>query len=206
MAQYIYSKFRKKKAHVMDVPVNNGLHDAKSGKLMLMAGGDEEIFNRVKPVLDVLGDKVRYFGKIGSGSICKIVHNCLSFGIQTVVAEGFSLGMKAGIDPEALWWVISQAAVGKGALFHSLIPSVYLPRKFDSAHFSLRLAYKDVALAASLGRKYDVPMSLLNYTQQELMTAMNKGWGDKDALISMLLQEERAGLKDIEPNNVNTNF
>ena len=202
MAERLYAKFKEKNAHVMDVPVNDGLYDAVSGKLMLMAGGDEEIFNRCKPVLDAIGNKVRYFGKIGSGSICKIVHNCLSFGIQTVVAEGFSLGMKAGIDPEALWWVISQAAVGKGALFHALMPAVYLPRKFEPARFSLRLAFKDVALAASLGRKYNVPMPLVNLTQQELMSAVNRGWGDKDAMISVCLQEERAGLKDIEPKNV----
>ena len=202
MARMLYKKFKEKAAHVMDAPLNDGPPDAMAGTVMLMASGDEEIYLRCKPVLDAIGGKVRYFGKIGSGSICKIVHNCLSFGIQTVVAEGFSLGMKAGIDPEALWWVISKAAVGKGALFHALMPDVYLPRKFEPAQFKLRLAYKDVALAAALGREYNVPMPLVNLTQQELLTALNKGWGDKDALIAMLLQEERAGIKDVEAKEV----
>jgi 3-hydroxyisobutyrate dehydrogenase len=196
----IYERFKEKGAHVMDVPVNNGLPESMGGKLMLMAGGDEEVFQRCKPVLEIMGDRVRYFGKIGSGNICKIVHNCLSLSIQTIVAEGFSLGIKTGIKAEDIWWVISKAAVGSGAFFHYLLPEVYLPRRFDPPCFALRLAFKDVALGTALSREYNVPMPMANLTQQELMTAMNRGWGDKDALMAMLLQEERAGLE------INTNY
>jgi 3-hydroxyisobutyrate dehydrogenase len=196
VVRHLYDKFKEKGAHVMDVPIGDGSHEAISGKkLMLMASGDEDVFQRCKPVLDAMGDRIRFFGKIGNGSICKIVHNCLSFGIQTVVAEGFTLGLKAGIEPEELWWAISQAAVGKGALFHVLMPDVYLPRRFDPAHFALKLAYKDVALATSLGRELNVPMPIINLTQQELMIAMNRGWGDRDSVVAMLLQEERAGVE-----------
>jgi 3-hydroxyisobutyrate dehydrogenase-like beta-hydroxyacid dehydrogenase len=194
MVRKVYDRFKEKGAHVMDVPVNNGLPESMGGKLMLMAGGDEDIFQRCKPVLDIMGDRVRYFGKIGSGSICKIVHNCLSLSIQTVVAEGFSLGMKAGITAEDLWWVISKAAVGNGAFFQYLLPEVYLPRRFDPPCFALKLAFKDVALGTALGREYNVPMPISNLTLQELMAAMNRDWGDRDALVAMLLQEERAGL------------
>jgi 3-hydroxyisobutyrate dehydrogenase-like beta-hydroxyacid dehydrogenase len=192
----LYDKFKEKGAHMMDVPINDGMHESIEAKLMLMASGDEDIYKRVKPVLDCMGDKVRYFGKIGSGTICKIVHNSLSFGIQTVVAEGFSLGVKAGIDRDNLLWVIANAAVGHGVLFHFLMPQVYLPKKFDPAHFALKLGYKDVDLATSLGREYNVPMPLINLAQQELLSALNRGWGDKDATMAMQLQEERAGLLD----------
>jgi 3-hydroxyisobutyrate dehydrogenase-like beta-hydroxyacid dehydrogenase len=194
MVRKVYDRFKEKGAHVMDVPVNNGLPESMGGKLMLMAGGDEEVFQRCKPLLDVMGDRVKYFGPIGSGSICKIVHNCLSLSIQTIVAEGLTLGMKAGIKAEDLLWVISKAAVGNGAFFHYLLPEVYLPRRFDPPAFALRLAFKDVALGTALGREYNVPMPMANQTLQELMTAMNRGWGDKDALMAMVLQEERAGL------------
>jgi 3-hydroxyisobutyrate dehydrogenase-like beta-hydroxyacid dehydrogenase len=194
MVRKVYDRFKEKGVFVMDVPVNNGLPESMGGKLMLMAGGDEDVFQRCKPILDLMGDRVKYFGPIGSGSIVKIVHNCLSLSIQTIVAEGFTLGMKAGIKAEDIWWVISKAAVGSGAFFHYLLPEVYLPRKFDPPAFALRLAYKDVALGTALGREYNVPMPMANQTLQELMTAMNRGWGDKDALIAMVLQEERAGL------------
>jgi 3-hydroxyisobutyrate dehydrogenase-like beta-hydroxyacid dehydrogenase len=192
----LYNKFKEKGAHVMDVPINDGEYESVQAKLMLMASGDEADYNRVKPVLDCLGDKVRYFGPIGCGTICKIVHNSLSFGIQGVVAEGFSLGVKAGISRENLLWVIANAAGGHGGIFHHLMPNVYLPKKFDPPNFSLKLGYKDVNLATTLGREYNVPMPMINLAQQELMTALNRGWGDRDSTIAMLLQEERAGLSD----------
>jgi 6-phosphogluconate dehydrogenase (decarboxylating) len=60
LVRRLYDRFKEKGAHIMDVPVNDGPHDAMSGKLMLMAGGDEEVFQSCKPVLDVIGDKVRH--------------------------------------------------------------------------------------------------------------------------------------------------
>jgi 3-hydroxyisobutyrate dehydrogenase len=201
MVRKVYDRFKEKGAYMMDVPVNNGLPESMGGTLMLMASGEEEVFERIKPLLDVIGDRVKYFGKIGNGTICKIVHNCLSLSMQTIVAEGFSLGMKAGIKAEDIWWVLDKAAVGKGAFFHYLLPEVYLPRKFDPPCFALRLAYKDVALGTALGREYNVPMPMANLTLQELMTALNRGWGDRDALAAMLLQEERAGVKIPDPKN-----
>jgi 3-hydroxyisobutyrate dehydrogenase len=203
MVRKVYDRFKEKGAHVLDVPVNNGLPESVGGKLMLIAGGDEDVFQKCRPVLDIMADRVKYMGNIGSGSICKIVHNCISFGIQTVVAEGFTLGMKAGMKPEDLLWVISQSAVGKGAFFHYLMPEVYLPRHFEPTCFTLRLAYKDVALGTALGNDYNVPMAVSNLVLQELMTAMNRGWGDKDALIAMLLQEERAGIEVSSPDDKN---
>jgi 3-hydroxyisobutyrate dehydrogenase-like beta-hydroxyacid dehydrogenase len=194
VVQRLYAIFKEKGAHVMDAPIGER-SGSKSGKLMLMVSGDEDVFQRCKPVLDAVGDRLWYFGKIGNGSICKIVQNCLSFGVQAVVAEGFTLGLKAGMEPEMLWRAISQAAVGQGALFHVLGPNTYLPRHFDPPQFALKLAFKDVALAASLGREYNVPMPLTSLTLQDLMYAMNRGWGDRDATVAMVLQEERAGVE-----------
>ena len=61
--------------------------------------------------------------------------------------------------------------------------------------FSTVAAFKDVSLATSLGREFNVPMAMANLTQQELMSAMNRGWGNRDSCVSMLLQEERAGIE-----------
>lgn len=189
----IYDRFKEKGAHVLDAPVSGGPPAANSGKLALMVGGDEEVFQRCKPVLDVLGDKVRYTGGIGNGSICKLLHNCMGFGLQTIVAECFTLGTKAGVDPEVLLEVVKASALGQGAIFHRIMPEGYLKGRFDPPSFALRLAYKDVALAAALGREFNVPMVMADITQNELMAAINRGWGDRDSCVSMLLQEERAG-------------
>jgi 3-hydroxyisobutyrate dehydrogenase-like beta-hydroxyacid dehydrogenase len=193
LARHIYDKFKEKGAHVMDVPVSGGPSGAREGKLTLMVGGDEEVFQQCKSVLSAIGDKITYCGKIGSGSICKLMHNCLLYGMQTVMAECLTLGVKAGVEPKALWRILKDGAPGQGVLFHRALPDIIFQGNFDPPHFALRLAFKDVSLATSLGREFDVPMAMANLTLQEMMAAMNRGWGDKDSRIAVLLQEERAG-------------
>jgi 3-hydroxyisobutyrate dehydrogenase len=117
----------------------------------------------------------------------------LSF--QTIVAECFTLGVKAGVDPEILLQVVTESALGQGALLRRIMPETYFKGMFDPANFALQLAFKDVSLATSLGRELNVPMAMANLTQQELMYAMNRGWGNRDSCVSMVLQEERAGVE-----------
>jgi 3-hydroxyisobutyrate dehydrogenase len=193
LARQIYALFKEKRAHVMDAPVSGGPTGARTGKLAVMVGGDEEVYKRCKPVLEAIGDKVSYTGKIGCGSICKLMHNCIGYGLQAVTAECLTLGVKAGVEPKALWQAICGGSVGRAGLFHRTMPETYFQRRFDPPNFSLRLAFKDVSLATALGREFDVPMAVANLAFQELMSAMNRGWADKDSRIAMLLQEERAG-------------
>jgi 3-hydroxyisobutyrate dehydrogenase len=199
----IYDRFKKKGAHVMDAPVSGGPLLAQTGKLALMVGGDEEVFQRCKPLLDVMGDKVRYTGGIGNGSICKLLHNCMGFGLQTIVAECFTLGVKAGVDPEVLLQVVKESALGQGAIFHRIMPEGYFKGRFDPPSFALKLAFKDVGLASALGHELNVPMAMADLTLNELMTAVNRGWGNRDSCVSMLLQEERAGGVEVRSRNIN---
>jgi 3-hydroxyisobutyrate dehydrogenase len=195
LIRHIYKLFKEKKAHVMDAPVSGGPVLARAGKLTMMVGGDEDIFQRARPVLDVIGGNIRYTGGIGNGSICKLLHNCMGLSFQTIVAECFTLGVKAGVDPEVLLQVVIESALGQGALLHRIMPETYFKGKFDPPNFALQLAYKDVSLATSLGREYNVPMAMANLAQQELMHAVNRGWGNRDSCVSMVLQEERAGVE-----------
>jgi 3-hydroxyisobutyrate dehydrogenase-like beta-hydroxyacid dehydrogenase len=121
------------------------------------------------------------------------MHNCTLYTLQAVVAECLTLGVKAGVDPKALWRVLRDGSVGQGVLFQRSLPDTYLRGRFEPPNFALKLAFKDVSLATSLGREYDVPMPLSNLAFQEMITAMNRGWGNKDSRSAMLLQEERAG-------------
>lgn len=189
----IYDIFRGKGAYVMDAPVSGGPPSANSGKLALMVGGDKNVFERCKDLLSVIGDKITYTGGIGNGSICKLLHNCMGFGLQAIVAEGFTLGVKAGVDPEILLQVVKESALGQGAIFHRIMPEAYFKGRFDPPSFALKLAFKDVSLANALGREFNVPMAMADIALNELMNAINRGWGDRDSCVSMLLQEERAG-------------
>ncbi len=98
----INAAFAEKNVYMLDAPVSGGPRGAASGRLALWIGGDEQQFNRHKKVLDAIGDAARYIGPIGAGSVAKLVHNCAGYAIQTCLAEVFTMGVKAGVEPLAL--------------------------------------------------------------------------------------------------------
>jgi 3-hydroxyisobutyrate dehydrogenase len=189
----IHAKFAAKGIAMLDAPVSGGPGGAKSGKLALLIGGDRAVFDRCKPVLDAIGDQVIYIGDIGAGSVAKLVHNCAGYMIQTALAEVFTLGVKAGVDPLELWSAVRQCSLGRIRTFDRL-GKQFLQGSFEPPDFALALAHKDVTLATELGRELGVPMRVANLTYAEMTEALNRGWAARDSRSPMLLQEERAGV------------
>ncbi len=194
LVRRIHAVFAARGIQMLDAPVSGGPRGAETRRLALWVGGDETVFERYKPVLEAIGDQPYYVGPIGAGSIAKLVHNCAGYVIQTALAEVFTLGVKAGVDPLALWRAVRQGAVGRRRTFEGLVDQ-FLPGRFEPAAFALRLAHKDVTLATSLGREHKVPMRLATITLEEMTEALNRGWGERDSRVAMLLQEERAGVE-----------
>ncbi|MGH7388061.1 MAG: NAD(P)-dependent oxidoreductase [Candidatus Rokuibacteriota bacterium] len=190
----IHTVFGERGIHVLDAPVSGGPRGAKSRKLAIWVGGDEAVFLRHKPVLDAMGDQVIRVGPIGAGSVAKLVHNCAGYAVQCVLAEVFTMGVKAGVEPLALWQAVRQGANGRQRLYDRLTDN-FLRGTYDPPAFALRLAHKDVSLATALGREHRVPMRLADLAMQELTEALNRGWGERDSRVAMLLQEERAGVQ-----------
>ena len=190
----IHSIFAEKGVHMLDAPVSGGPHGAESGKLALWIGGPEAVYNKYKTVLDAIGDRANYIGDIGAGSVAKLVHNCSGYAMQCALAEVFTLGVKAGVEPLALWEAVRQGAQGRRRTYDGLI-NQFLPGEYDPADFALRLAHKDVSLATALGREIGVPMRMANLALEEMTEAMNRGWGNRDSRSPMILQLERAGVE-----------
>lgn len=190
----LHEAFAQRGAHVLDSPVSGGPVGARTGRLALWVGGDKAIFDQYKHVLDAIGDKPYYVGPIGAGAVAKLVHNCTGYILQTALAETFTMGIKAGVDPLVLWQAVRFGALGRRGTFDGL-PNQFLPGRFDPPDFALRLARKDVSLAVQVGREFDVPMRLANMTLEEMTEALNRGWGQRDSRVAMLLQEERAGVE-----------
>ncbi|MCH9671491.1 MAG: NAD(P)-dependent oxidoreductase [Gammaproteobacteria bacterium] len=176
---------------VLDAPVSGGPAGANSGKLAIWVGGKRSVFDAHLPVLESMSDQPFYVGEIGTGSVAKLVHNCSGYILQTALAETFTMGVKAGVEPEALFRAIRHGALGRRRTFDGLAKQ-FLGGAYDPADFALNLARKDVRLAVEVGRDYDVPMRLANMTFEEMTEAVNRDWGHRDSRSAMLVQQERA--------------
>jgi 3-hydroxyisobutyrate dehydrogenase len=178
---------------MLDAPVSGGMEGARTRDLLVMAGGDPEAFERARPMLDAVAKRVIYTGAIGTGSIAKIMHNSASFTLDLVLAECWTVGVKAGIDAATIVHVYNEAALGHQMSLKVRLPATYLRGDFDP-RFSLALAKKDLGLALDLARATETPMRFAALCEQELIEAIGRGWADRDASIALTLQEERAGI------------
>jgi 3-hydroxyisobutyrate dehydrogenase len=190
----IHDAFAAKGAHMLDAPVSGGPSGAASRKMAIWVGGDKTSFDRYKAVLDAMGDRAAYIGEIGTATVTKLVHNMSGYAITCALAETFTMGVKAGMDPVTLWEAVRQGVGGRRLTFDGLLEQ-FLPGKYDPSSFALKLATKDVALATGLGRELGVPMRICNLAYAEMVEACNRGWEGRDSRVVMLLEQERAGVK-----------
>jgi 3-hydroxyisobutyrate dehydrogenase-like beta-hydroxyacid dehydrogenase len=189
----LHATFSAQEVDFLDAPVSGGPRGANSGMLAIWVGGNRAVFDKYQAVLGAMGDQAAYIGPIGAGTIAKLTHNCAGAAINTVLAEVFTMGVKAGVEPLALWEAIRQGATGRQRTFDRL-GGQFLQGRYDPPDFALRLLHKDVSLALQLGREVSVPMRLCNLALQEMTEAMNRGWAARDSRSFMLLQQERSGI------------
>ena len=182
----------------LDAPVSGGMAGAKSGKLAIWVGGDEATYRRCEALLRAIGDQPFYVGPIGAGSVAKLAHNTASFTVQTALAEIFTLGVKAGVEPLALFQALRHGATGRKRTFDRLAEQ-YLPGAYEPPTFALRLAHKDLSLALDLAREVRVPMQVAERALADFEEALKRGWAERDSRTPMLLQNERAGIEPHVP-------
>ena len=189
----LHATMQSKGIEFLDAPVSGGPKGAQSGKLAIWVGGSAEIFKKYEPVLRQIGDQPYYVGPIGAGTVAKLAHNAASFTLQAALAEVFTLGVKAGVEPLALYRALRQGATGRKRTFDRL-PEHFLPGVYDPPAFTVRLAHKDMTLAVQLASQEGVPMKIGQVALDELAEAMKRGWGERDCRVAMTLQEERAAV------------
>ena len=177
---------------VLDAPVSGGTAGAEAATLCVMVGGDRDTYDRFKPVLDLIGDKVMYCGGLGSGAVCKIVNNLVGLSVGVLLSEAFSMGVKWGVDAQTLYEAVSGSS-GNTNSMHGF-PNGIFKRNFEPG-FALDLAAKDVGLATQLGREMRVPMEMSNIAQQRYIDGQNRGFGRLAAGAVAMVQEARAGVE-----------
>jgi 3-hydroxyisobutyrate dehydrogenase len=189
----LHKDLKAKGIDFLDAPVSGGPKGAQTGKLAIWVGGELPIYERYESTLSVIGDQPLYVGPIGAGTVAKLAHNCASFAVQAALAEVFTLGVKAGVEPLALFRALRQGATGRKRTFDRLAEH-FLPGVYDPPAFIVRLAHKDMTLALEMARESGVPMQVGRIAHEELEQAMKRGWSERDCRVAMTLQEERAAV------------
>jgi 3-hydroxyisobutyrate dehydrogenase-like beta-hydroxyacid dehydrogenase len=139
----------------LDAPVTGGNWGAEKGELVYMIGGAKDVYERVKPVLDVLGKRFFLLGPNGAGQTVKLAMNLLYALEVEALAEALALVSAAGIEAEKLVEVM-QSSMGRAPLLDVKVPSL-LKHEFP-ASFPLRLMHKDIRLALELARDHGIEL------------------------------------------------
>jgi 2-hydroxymethylglutarate dehydrogenase len=167
---------------VLDAPVSGGTKGAEAGTLAIMVGGDPDSLKKVRAVLETMGQRIFTVGDVGCGNVAKLVNNLISLICNSASAEGFALGMKAGINPQVLWDIITVSTGNNWCL--QQYPNTTFKGNFEPG-FRVDLAFKDIGLALDLGKEYGVPLPVGVTVQKDLENTMMAGYPDKgvDAVI-----------------------
>lgn len=198
----LHAAFAERGAHMLEAPISGGGPGARRGRLAIWVGGDKEIYQRFEPVLRAMGDRPLYVGQVGSGLVTKLVHNCASQTMQAALAEVFTMGVKAGAEPLALWEAIRQGSIGRRRTFDGLADR-FLPARYDQPDAALKIIQKDMMIATGLAREIGMPLRFASLALADIVEAMNRGWGERDCRSVMLLPQERAGVQiAVSPESV----
>ena len=151
---------------VLDAPVSGMAAGAKAGTLQIFAGGDEEVFDRVRPLLEAMGDpdRILYVGGNGAGYTVKLMINLLWFSHLVATAEVLSIGTHAGVDLATLRRCLLASPAASNFLENDVL-SVLDNGDYDES-FALALACKDLGLAVDLAGQVGVPVEVSAVVEQ----------------------------------------
>lgn len=194
VSREVSRQFAERGLDMLDAPVSGGIHGARTRNLCLMVGGDKAIFERCKPVLDAIGNRVIYTGPSGSGCISKLVNNLIALSSVWLIGEALTLGVKAGADLKALYSVVSQSS-GKTWIMENGLKYTLFRGRFEPPAFRLDLAAKDVGLATALAREMSLPLEMASLVEQKYLAGRSRGWGSLTSDAVVRLQEELAGVE-----------
>ena len=175
VTQDIYKRLAEKGVYFIDAPISGMPFRANDGTLTVMCGGDEKIFEKVKPYLDFVGSNIIYMGQSGNGQLTKLTNNLLYNINIAAVAEILPMAVKLGLDCEKISAVIN---TGTGRSFASeyFVPRI-LERNFSDA-YPMKLAYKDMVGAAEIAANNSIPTPVLAAANSTYQMAMLNGHGD----------------------------
>ncbi|MEJ2302793.1 MAG: NAD(P)-dependent oxidoreductase [Anaerolineales bacterium] len=190
-SQKIASQVAKRGAQMLDAPVSGSVSTLEEGKLSIMVGGDQDAFEKVKPVLEDIGPKVTHVGANGLAVAMKIATN-LSLAVQMLaLSEGVLLAEKIGIKRETAVEVLLNSVIASPMVKYR---GPFVLKQPDEAWFDVNMMQKDMNLALELGRQLDVPLPTTAITNEFLTAARGMGMEDKDFAILFEVLAKMSGV------------
>ena len=182
---------RERGAQMLDAPVSGSAVTLDAGQLSVMVGGEYEVYEAMKPILQDIGPTVDYVGENGLAATMKVAMN-LSLPIQILsFCESLLLAEKSGIPREAAMTALLNSVVASPALKYRFPLAVDPP---DEPLFDVTMIQKDLMLALDMGRELEVPMPTSAITNEYLNVCRAQGFSDQDFVILYTVMRRMAGL------------
>lgn len=183
-----YQTVRERGASFLDAPFTGSRLAAEEGNLVYYVGGDPQVLERVRPVLEESSREILHLGRVGEASLIKIATNMISAVTTGVLAEAYGLVAKAGVDPGRFAEALEHNACYSGLLAMKL-PQI-MNQDYEP-HFSLKHMFKDAQYALNLGRQLGVEEPVLSTTASVMFRSIQKGWGENDySVLARRYQDE----------------
>lgn len=176
----------------VDAPISGMEARAKDGTLTVMCGGDQAAFDRVKPLLDHIGNKILFMGPTGSGQLTKLINQLLFDINAAALGEILPMAAKMGLDPDLVSEVVN-SGTGRSYASEFFIPRIL--RGHFSDGYPMHHAYKDLVSAAELGGNRCIPMPVLAAATATYQAALLRGHGEKDKGGMVQVFEELLGVQ-----------
>ena len=184
--------YAKRGVDFLDAPVFGSKQEAAEAKLWIMAAGNKAIFEKVKPVLEHLGQTVHYFGKNGNATAMKLVGNLIVALEMEALAEGLVLAQKARLDLNTVMEVVKVADFRSPLLVSN--GQNILKRDFSTS-FALKLMLKDANLIEKFAESLRSPVPALLVAEKNLKSSVALGFGNENASALIKALEKKAGVE-----------
>jgi len=185
VSQRVAQECKARGVKVLDAPVSGGDVGAINGTLSIMVGGDQATFDDVLEIFQVLGKRIVLVGGDAAGQVVKACNQIVVALTLEAVAEALVLGTKAGVDPAKIVEVLSGGLARCGVLENRGMRIVN--RDFDPG-FRIRLHYKDLGIAMSAGKAYDVPLPVTAVVHEmfKQLKLMGRGELDHSGIVTLI--------------------
>lgn len=191
-SRHTHEELAKSGIDFLGAPCTGSTPGAINATLTFMVGGDEKVFEKVRPWLEVMGKKLYYCGGPAMGIHAKLTQNLVLSNLLQAFNEGIVLSTKAGVDPKLMLDILSNSAAKSGLIDYK---APFIFRRDFETNFSVKWMHKDMGLMLESAQELSVPLFLTSLSRQMFQAAITRGHGEEDICSTIKVLEEMTGLE-----------